>query len=455
MRVAIIGSGFTGIAAAYEVTRSGHKAIILERDNRPGGLAATFQTSGQELEKFYHHWLGTDEEIFGLIRELGHGDKLRFHSSKVGIYYANSMYRFSSPLDLLRFKPLPFFSRIRFGLSIIYSWTIKDSRYLETVTAEEWLIKVAGRKAYETVWRPLLIGKFGTSHYKQVAAIWIWNKLIQRGKSRDKKAKEVLGYYKGGFKAFISDLIDSISNSGGEIEYNSEVKQVRPRPDGTVDLKIGSDWRNFDRVIYTGHTPELASVMETSGFFEEAEKAKRIDYLANICLILETTESLSETYWLNVNDTSFPFVAIIEHTNFETTETYGGKHLIYLSKYIQATDELYALSADEMTEFAIPHLKRLFPQFDITSIESSHLWKADYAQPIICKNYSDVIPQIKTSIPNFFVSTMAQVYPQDRGTNYAVKNGREVGRMVVASKTHLDEASASERDASKIDGMVK
>ena len=195
--------------------------------------------------------------------------------------------------------------------------------------------------------------------------------------------------------------------------------------------------------------------METSGFFEEAEKAKRIDYLANICLILETTESLSETYWLNVNDTSFPFVAIIEHTNFETTETYGGKHLIYLSKYIQATDELYALSADEMTEFAIPHLKRLFPQFDITSIESSHLWKADYAQPIICKNYSDVIPQIKTSIPNFFVSTMAQVYPQDRGTNYAVKNGREVGRMVVASKTHLDEASASERDASKIDGMVK
>ena len=180
MRVAIIGSGFCGMSAAFEIAKAGHETTIFERDAVPGGLAATFQVGGQELEKFYHHWLGTDEEIFSFVRELGYGEKLKFKTSKVGIYYANKNYRFSSPLDLLRFQPMPFLSRIRFGLSVLYSWTVKDSSVFEKETAVNWLLRVSGKNAYETIWKPLLIGKFGEEYYQEVAAIWIWNKLIQR-----------------------------------------------------------------------------------------------------------------------------------------------------------------------------------------------------------------------------------------------------------------------------------
>ena len=434
MDIAIIGSGFGGLGAAYEITKAGHNAIIFERDDRAGGLAATFHVGGQELEKFYHHWLGTDEDIFNLAREIGFGDKLIFKESRVGIYYANRNYRFSSPLDLLKFTAMPLWSRIRFGLSIVYSWTIKDSRHLEEITAEEWLLKTSGKKAYETIWRPLLIGKFGEDYYQKVAAIWIWNKLIQRGQSRDKKAKEVLGYYEGGFSAFIADMMETISKRGGKFRFNSEVSKITKRSDKRISLTINGKDEVFDKVIYTGHTPELARLYRASKFEGAAKNLEKVFYLANVCLILETTRSLSETYWLNVNDVSFPFVGIIEHTNFETKDNYDGNHLIYLSKYVPQSHELYKMTAEEMTDYAMPHLKRLFPDFDQATVKRSFLWKADFAQPLIVKNYPDIIPPSVTDIPNFYLATMAQVYPEDRGTNYAIKHGRSLGKAIASSE---------------------
>ena len=434
MKIAVIGSGFGGLGAAYEITKAGHKATIFERDDRAGGLAATFDVGGQELEKFYHHWLGTDEDIYELAREIGCGEKLLFKESKVGIYYANRNYRFSSPFDLLKFSPMPIWSRVRFGLSVLYSWTIKDSSFLEKMTAEEWLLKVSGRKAYETIWRPLLIGKFGDEYYRKVAAIWIWNKLIQRGKSRDRKAKEFLGYYQGGFSAFIHDMKRVISDRGGKFRYNSEVTHITTKSDKKISLTVNGETEVFDKVIYTGHTPELASLYRSSNFEHAAKKLEKISYLANVCLILETTESLSDTYWLNVNDMSFPFVGIIEHTNFETKDNYDGNHLIYLSKYIPQSHPLYKMTAEEMTEFALPHLKRLFPEFDEKTINRSFLWKADFAQPLIVKDYPDIIPPTVTEIPNFYLATMAQVYPEDRGTNYAIKHGRNLGSAIALNK---------------------
>ena len=431
MHVAIVGSGFGGMSAAYEIAKAGCKVTVLERSDRLGGLAATFNAGGQDIEKFYHHWLGTDTDVFEFIEEIGCLEKLNFRPSKVGIYYASKVYRFSSPLDLLKFNPLSFIARLRFGFSILYSWILRDTKSLENISAVDWLLKVAGRESFETIWRPLLVGKFGEAYYREVAAIWIWNKLIQRGKSRDRSAKEFLGYYKHGFSGFIEDLSDKIREMGGEIISDSDVSLVRSAARSKIELCINGAWSTYDKVIYTGHTPELAEIWDQSGYIEEAKQLKKIKYLANICLILETTQSLSDTYWLNVNDVSFPFVGIIEHTNFENKENYSGKHLIYLSKYLPASDPLYALSEDEMTKFAIPHIKRLFPKFDEAWISRSFLWKAEFAQPLITKNYADIIPRVSTHIPNFFLSTMAQVYPEDRGTNYAVKHGREIGKFLV------------------------
>jgi protoporphyrinogen oxidase len=157
---------------------------------------------------------------------------------------------------------------------------------------------------------------------------------------------------------------------------------------------------------------------------------RRIEYLANICIVLELDRSLSDTYWLNVNDPGFPFVGVIEHTNFEPPESYAGRRLVYLSKYLPDSAELYRMADDEVVRFSVGHLRRMFPALDDGWILAAHVWRARYAQPIVVRQYSTLIPRVETPLPGLYLSSMAQVYPEDRGTNYAIREGRAAGRRM-------------------------
>jgi protoporphyrinogen oxidase len=158
----------------------------------------------------------------------------------------------------------------------------------------------------------------------------------------------------------------------------------------------------------------------------------RIRYLANVCLVLVLKQGLSKTYWLNVNDPNFPFVGVIEHTNFEQPKTYGGRHIVYLSKYLPHTDALYTMTANEVLEYALPHIQRMFPAFSRDWILQHHVWKARYAQPVVEKNYSKLIPTADAPVPGLHICSMAQIYPEDRGTNYAIRAGRNIGRRIAS-----------------------
>ena len=185
-------------------------------------------------------------------------------------------------------------------------------------------------------------------------------------------------------------------------------------------------------VIATPALPILTRIFK--GAFDPAylERLGRIEYLANICMVLELDRPLSKTYWLNVNDASFPFVGIIEHTNFEEASTYGGRHVVYLSKYLPADTELYQLTDEGFLKFSVPYIKQMFPQFDESWILKYSVWRADYAQPMVGLHYSSLIPEPRTPVKGAYIATMAQVYPNDRGTSFAVRQGRQIAEMVAA-----------------------
>ena len=78
-----------------------------------------------------------------------------------------------------------------------------------------------------------------------------------------------------------------------------------------------------------------------------------------------------------------------------------------------------------------PHLRRLNPDFELSWILEYHHHKVDGAQPIIGTNYSERIPDHRTPIKNLYLANTTQIYPEDRGTNYSVRMGRQVARMVL------------------------
>ena len=426
--IIVIGAGFTGLAASYEIARQGIPITVLEKDNQVGGLAGNFQLGSQHLEKFYHHLFNHDEDVIELVKELGVKSQLLESPTKTGIYLNDRIFKLSTPIDLLRFKPLTLLNRIRLGLLVIKARRVKDWKKLESISAEEWLTKLCSREIYKTVWRPLLQGKFG-SFFSQISAVWFWNKLVLRGGSRGSREEEVLAYYKSGLGVLAEVIANKIRACGGKIETGLTAESLMIEDGKIKGVRTSEGIIDAEMVIATPSLPIIADLVKFGASDGYVDQLRRIKYLANVCLALVLSQSLSDIYWLNVNDPDFPFVGLIEHTNFQPAETYDGNHIVYLSKYLKETEPLYNMNKEELLNFYLPHIKRMFPGFKRSWIRGYHVHKARYAQPVVECHYSNLMPSKQSPIAGLYIATMAQIYPEDRGVNYAIKHGKEVGRM--------------------------
>ena len=430
--VVVIGGGFCGLAAAYELGRRGVRATVLERDAEIGGLAGSFPAGGARLEKFYHHWFTHDVHVMNLIAELGRSGQVLTRPTRTGAYYAHDFFKLSTPVDLLRFSPLPFLDRLRLGLLALRARRVKDWRALEDRTAADWLREMGGERVYRVVWEPLLRGKFGDLA-EEVAAVWFWNKLKLRGGSRGRGGEERLAYYRGGFAALADALAGAIGAQGGVVRTGAPVSGLRVDAGRVTGVVTPAQTLAADAVIATPALPIVAGLVEPHAPVKYVQGLRRIRYLANVCVVLELDRSLSDIYWLNVNDPGFPFVAVIEHTNFEPASTYAGRRIVYLSRYLPEGGALWRMPDEAAVAFTLKHLRRMFPDLTDDRILAAHVWRAQYAQPVVERGYRRMIPGMRTPLANLFLATMAQIYPEDRGTNYAVRQGRAAARAAAAA----------------------
>ncbi|WP_051871434.1 NAD(P)/FAD-dependent oxidoreductase [Streptomyces sclerotialus] len=432
--VVVVGAGFTGLAAAHELGRAGLRCLVLEAGDRVGGLAGTFTVGGRQLERFYHHWFASDTDVFRLCAELGCGGLVERHAGRTGFYHAGGIHRLSTPLDVARFAPLPVVDRFRLARSVLRAGRVRHWRELEALTAEEWLVRLAGRRVYDRVWRPLLAGKFG-EYAPEVGATWMWTKLHLRGGSRSRAGREVLYYLRGGCGALLAAWLPELARLGVRIRTSCPVTEVLAGPGGVTGVRAGGTRYAARRVLVTTAPGPAAALLAGQDDAHPAVPGLRrqlaaVRYLANICLVLENDRPLSDTYWLNVSDPGFPYVGVIEHTNLDPAWHYGGRHVVYLSKYLPAGAGLYRMPDDQVYRYSLLHLRRMFPAFREEWVRRYHVWRAEHAQPVITRHYSRTVPATESPVPGLYLAGMAQVFPEDRGTNYALRGGQRAGRLI-------------------------
>jgi len=430
-KIAIIGAGAAGMAAAWDLSRAGYQVTVYEAGDRVGGLAAGFKDESWDwtLEKFYHHWFESDDQIIGLVREIGQEDKLIFPRPKTSFWIDGKVYRSEISLSAL-LLPLSPVSLLRFALTGAYIKLTPFWKSMERETADAWMRRYMGDEAYNKFFRPLLIGKFG-DYYDKVNMAFLWARVVSRTLK--------LGTFEGGFQNFLDHLGAAIQDKGATIQLNSPVERII-RENDQLRLTVNGETQTVDHIISTTSPRIMLKITDGLAETPYGQQMAELKSIGGLCVVLALKENLltDGTYWLNLpaatadrSQNPFPFLALVEHTNYLPREHYNGDHIIYCGDYVPPDHEYFTMSEEALVERFLPALEKVNPDFKRDWIRKWWVWRAPYAQPIPFVNHSQNIPPLQTPIPGVIWASMSQVYPWDRGTNYAVEMGRRVAGMIL------------------------
>jgi len=420
MKIAILGGGITGLTAAYYLAKKNHQITIFEKEKVLGGLAAGFKEDNWNwyLERAYHHLFANDYDILNFAKEIDF-DKIYFKKPITSsLFIVNKKllsYPLDTPLDLLKFPLLGLIDKLRAGLIIIF---LKLSPFLpmyKKMTSEKFLKKSMGIKVWNTLWQQLFRGKFG-KYAGIISSSFIWARIKKRTKS--------LGYIEGGFQTFINFIENKLKDLQVNVLTGYEIKEIKKRGEQFV-----INGEVYDKVISTLPTPVLSKL--TSDVFpkEYLSHFNKLKYLHAITLILETDKPiLDKTYWLNICTEKIPFMILAQHTNFADKKNYNNNHLAYIGWYVDGDSKLLKMSKEEILNLVKPYLNKI--QNSEFRIQNSFLFKAPFAQPIFDKDFEENKPDFITPNKNFFIANLDMTYPYDRGTNYAVKLGKQVAELI-------------------------
>ena len=406
MNIAVVGGGFTGLTAAYTLCKKGHKVTVFEKESTLGGLAYGFKQPEWDwhLEGSYHHWFTSDRAVLRLIQELGLQDKLIIKRPVTANLYNGKPYQLDSPMHLLLFPGLSIADKFRTAALLAFLKLNPFWKPLEHVTAEQLLTSIGGKNAYQTLWEPLLVGKFGDLA-PTVSAAWFW--------ARIKKRTPRLMYMEGGFHALVTALEKAIKKQGGKILLHN--------------ASFTFHNSTFDKILLTVPSPIAKKLLP-------GLPAPSVPHLWAQTLILETDKPiLKDVYWLNITNRAFPFLAAVAHTNFMGKRHYGGHHLTYFGNYLPKGHKYLSMTKEQLLKVFMPYIRRLSHNSSFT-IHNSFLFTAPFAQPVHQLNYSQKIPSIATPVPGVYLANMDYVVPWDRGTNYAVELGLQAAKILTTEK---------------------
>ena len=423
-RVAVIGAGVMGLAAAYHALKAGHSVVVYEADKVPGGMAAHFDFGGLSLERFYHFVCKADQPTFELLEELGLGDRMRWVRTRMGVFTGGRLHEWGDPIALLKFPGLSPIEKLRYGLMMFMATRRQTAGALERLSAKDWIESWCGRRVYDAMWRPLFDLKF-YEFADNISAAWLWTRIKRIGTSRKSLFHEELGYIDGGSETLVRALVDAIEKKGGSVRLGAPVTEVVVDSGRVKGVRSGDAVEVFDAVISTVPTPFVSKLIpELPGDVKRAYEAIR--NIGVVCVVFKLRKSVTPNFWVNVFDPTMAIPGFVEFSRLRPT----GNTIVFVPYYMPTSSARWAQRNDELIDEAFGYLKRVNPSLTDSDRIDAAAGRLSHAQPVCPPGFSAMIPKVQTPIAGLQVADTCFYYPEDRGVSEGVRWARLMAEAI-------------------------
>ena len=431
MKIAILGAGFSGLTAGYELAKAGYQVEIFEKAAQVAGAAGGFKRPGWDwyLDYTYHHCFTNEHEILDLAKEIGFANFLKMRPETASLYLNKQQpdnndnplfqylfgqhtksYKLDSAHDLLRFERLPLLDRLRTGLVLALLKFGPKLNYYDKTLAKDFLTTTMGRKANQELWEPLFLKKF-QHYYHQINLGFFWARL---------RRTPDLSYPPGGYQALANQLALKTKKLGAKIYLKTEIKNIKLDKKQFILTGPSQQFR-ANKLINTLQTPLFLKIGGMILPTSYRRRLQKIEYLGAHNIIFASRQKvLPKTYWLSLatpasrQNPGSNYMVAVQQTNFVPAKHYHHQHLLYLATY-----------TNKPKPFALKD-KKLAKQYRI--IQQAYL---KYGQPLYTPEFVKNKPDYLTPVPNLYFANMELTYPYDRGTNQAVRCGQQVAQKMI------------------------
>jgi len=428
IKTAVLGAGPMGLAAAFQLAKDGHKPVVFEGADRIGGMTATFDFGGLNIEKFYHFHCTSDLEFFKILEELGILDKLHWKSTKMGFYYKNRLAPWGNPIALLTFPGVSLISKIRYGLHAFYCIKLKNWKKLDSLESTAWIRRWIGEEGFQVWWARLFEFKF-YNYAAELSAAWIWSRIRRIGTSRYNLFQEKLGYLEGGSETFLTAMRHYIESRGGEFKLNEPALKILHGGGVLSGLQSSKDTYSFQKIISTiplcyipGILPDLQSDLLNQ---YKAQKS-----IAAVCVLVKLKRQVTENFWVNINDDDMDIPGMVEYSNLRPLD----HTVVYVPYYIPSEHPKYQDPDEVFAKKVKSYLRKMNPDLNESDFIEIKCNRYKYAQPICGPNFLETLPPYSLPIKDLFVADTTYYYPEDRGISESIGFGRKLAREIMDSK---------------------